>query len=135
MMKKIFDLEEWELDKKISNRNRQVNITIDLAWMDVELVKTYPPSQRRKLRGADLVNKFKMLISSGLIKEYQLDGTPERPSRITTTVPYSSLSKLAKLDYVWHIWIKKISDAKKIKQKSLPQFYCVKMTVAIQIEG
>lgn len=135
MMKKVFGLEDWELDKTVPNRNRQVDIAVDLKWLDAEQVIAYSPSRRVELRAKDLVSKFNTLVTSGLIGDYELDSPPEKPSRIKATVPYSILSRLRKLDYVEHIWIKKISDAKKIKQKPVPKFYCVRMTVAIQIEG
>ncbi|GEM_PF-908093 len=135
-MKRVLGIDEWVFTKKISDDKRQVDVSIHLKYPDTKpLIKLSPADRKNKIRH-ELKDKFKKLLDTKLFDEYTVIGTRSKPTGIKTKIPYSVLRKVSKLGFVGNIFINSISHAKKIKLKETPRsFYCVKMTVAIEIES
>ncbi len=132
---KVFGLEDWLPSPGISNRKRTVKISIDLSWLELDKLRSFKPAERIKKKHSDLAEKLKRLLKSEIFAGRIIKEEGQPVSRINAEVPYAALAKLAKMDEVWHIWIRKMSHAKK-KRPSYPErFWCVRMTVVIQIEG
>lgn len=134
-MKKVINLDDWILTEGVSDEIRIVEFSLHLEYLDVKHLYQYKPSQRNSEINKDMQEKFKLLIETNLFDTYERIGKCLRPSGIKTKVPFNILSKIAKLKIVKSIFIKSISHARKKSIKKKNSFYCVKMTVAIQIEG
>lgn len=132
---KIYGLEDWVLDKNYPNNKRIVEVSIHLQYPDITPFYEYEPAVRKKKIQQDQKEKFNKLIATKLFDDFKLIGKPRRPSGITVTIPYSHLAKIKGLDYISSIYIKKIDSATKIIREDPEPFYCVKMTVAIEVEG
>lgn len=135
-MKKNLDIDEWVFTKKISDDKRKANVSIHLKYPATKELIKYSPGERRNKIKKELKINFKKLIDTKLFENYVLIGTASKPNGIKTKVPYSVLKKVSRLDVVGTVYINAISQAKKIKPAVNPYtFYCVKMTIAIEIEG
>jgi hypothetical protein len=134
-MKKIFGLEDWIMDPEISDKQRFIDIKIDILYPGIEElgnVQELTPAQRIKKRKALFQQTRQNLLDKKLFDTFE-SGPHIR--HIKTRIPYSRLSKLARLNEIEHIWIKFVSDAKKRHKTIEKRFYCVKMTIVIEIEG
>lgn len=134
-MDKIIGLEDWVMDHDTSDMERQVKVSINLQYPDIDAFKVLKPSDRKKHIDQYFRDTFQKLIGIETVKDYSLLGTPKRPRGIIINLPLNALNKFAQLEWVQHIFIEKISAAKKKRYRPTPQFFCVKMTVAIEIEG
>jgi hypothetical protein len=135
-MKNVLNIDEWTFTKKVSDEIRQADVSIQLKYPDLKPLIRYSPAERKDKIKKQFKDNFKRLLDTKLFDNYTLIGTRTKPTGIKTTVSYSTLKKIAKLEFVGNIYVNKISHAKKIKVKQSPRdFYCVKMTVAIEVEG
>lgn len=135
-MKRVLGIDEWVFTKKISDDKRQVDASIHLKYPDTKPLIKYSPADRKNKIKQELKDNFKKLLDTNLFDNYTLIGTRTKPSGIKAKIPYSVLKKASKLNFVGNIFINSISHAKKIKLKESPRtFYCVRMTVAIEVEG
>lgn len=134
-MKKILGIDEWVLTGKTNIDKRRVDVSIYLKYPDTKSLLKIPAKDRVKTIDQDQKNKFDKLVATNLFDKYTKLGTDKRPAGIRTKVLYSVLNKIDKLSYIQHAYVTRIELAKKtIKPKPL-SFFCVKMTVAVEVEG
>lgn len=135
-MKKVIGINDWVLNKKIRNDNRHVHVSIFLKYPDIKPLLNHKPQLRRKLITQDLNKKLKKLLATNLIEDFKLIGSRNKPSGIRTKLIYSDLTKIDKLQYIQTIFVKQITRAKKNQtRKKETHYYCVKMTIALEIEN
>ncbi|NHA07102.1 DUF4288 domain-containing protein [Mucilaginibacter sp. HC2] len=138
-MKKVYGLENWVLDSNVKNDKRLVNLKIMLSYPypDQRVLIDLTPKERLKKIDEGFKTAFKKLSDLNWFEYDELIGTKKRPTGLKTKVKYTALSKLDKLDLVRSIWIESVEHATKIEAESKIQdkFFCVKMTVVIEIEG
>jgi hypothetical protein len=134
-MKKILGIDEWVLTKKISADKRRVEVSIYLKYPDIKSLLKIQPKDRLKTIDQDQKIKFDRLLATKLFDKYTKLGTVKRPSGIKTKVSYSLLKKINSLNYIQHAYVTKIEQAKKVNKPKPLSFFCVKMTVAVEVEG
>ncbi len=134
-MNRVFNLDEWIITKEISDKERMVDVSIYLKYPKFDSLINFSPNERKSRTNFELKEKYKLLLETDLIETYKKIGSASRPSGIETRVSLANLNKIAKLKFVNNIFVKKVSGAKKKPIKINSSFFCVKMTVAIQIEG
>ncbi len=135
-MKKVNEISEWKFTKEISDTERIVDVSIHLKYPETkDLIKFSPVERKNKIK-LELKSNFQKLLDTGIFKDYTLIGTKSKPAGITAKIPFSFLHKISKISFVRTVFINKISHAKRIKSDhSTKNYYCVRMTVAIEIEG
>ncbi len=135
-MEKIIDLEDWLFDETFPADKRFVDADIHFKYTDTNTVLDFSPAERKKKINEDHKEKYKKLLDTGLFKEYRLIGTAQSPRGLKAKVPYECLEIIKTFDFVRSISINRLDGAKKkTKRRDLPSYYCVKMTVAVEIEG
>ncbi len=136
-MKKILNLNDWRLDKNISNAARWVDIKISLKYPDQKQFIEFKPKERVNKIDQYHKDSLNKLLTSNLFGKHEVTGTKKRPNGITTKVKYGILKTLNKLDYIDFIWIQFIDNATKIEKKEAiaDKYFCVSMTVVVEIEG
>ncbi|MFI5137457.1 MAG: DUF4288 domain-containing protein [Sphingobacteriales bacterium] len=136
-MEKIKYLNNWKLDKNISNADRSAEVNITLMYPDVHKFIDLAPKER--IKKIDLIYKenYEKLISLGLFEKFEITGGKKRTLGVKAKVKFNSLVILKELDFVSDVYIESIDFANKIKPKEAPfaRYYCVKMTVVIEVEG
>ncbi|MES2278452.1 MAG: DUF4288 domain-containing protein [Bacteroidota bacterium] len=132
---KISNLDEWLFDKNISNNKRFAEISIHLKYPDIVPFLGEDPAERKKKIAEDQREKYDKLIATTLFDNYILIGSKNSPRGIHTKITFGILTKIAKLDFIGSIQLNNVDNATRIKAKIIPKFYCVKMTVVIEIEG
>lgn len=132
---RIESLKDWIFDSDFSADLSFVDVDIHLKYVDVEPLIQFEPKDRKKRIKEDQKEKFDKLIRTNLFDNYEIIGTPKIPRGIKTRIAFSILNEIESLDYVNNIFINKIDGARKKRQKKELSFYCVKMTVVIEIEG
>lgn len=133
-MNKLIGLKEWNLSKS-SSQKRTVELKIYLKHPTLKSIINYRPVERKKKITEYLIKNYSRLIKTKLFNDYELIGNKKRPAGIKTKMDFSLLPKLEKLNYIERVFINKISNARKVNPKESEHFYCIKMTVAIEIEG
>jgi len=128
-------LKEWSLDPDFSVDSRFADVNIHLKYVDVETLIQFEPKERKKRIKEDQQEKFDQLIRTNLFDNYEIIETSKIPRGIKTRIAFSILNDIESLDYVCNIFINKIDGARKKRQKKVLSFYCVKMTVVVEIEG
>jgi hypothetical protein len=134
-MDKIYGLDDWILDRSINDRDISTEATIYLKYPEISILKHLSPSDRKKKVGHELAERFEELVHLVLPAKYARIGTKKQPRGIQTSLPLDKLKLISGLDYIGHIYIKEISPAIKKRYGSPQGFYCIKMTVAVEIEG
>lgn len=134
-MKKIFDLDEWRFDKKMSNTKRTVSVRIHLKYIDLKKVINLTPKERTITIDKHLKNSFSKLLNKKLFDTYKLIGTSKKPRGVETIIHIKDIEQLANYSFVESVFISSVRGAKKIENPEPSRFFCIKMTVAIQIEG
>jgi len=134
-MKKILDLDEWRLDKKMTETKRTASVSIHLKYIDVKKVITLTPKERTIAIDKHLKDSFSKLLNTKLFDTYKLIGTVKKPRGVETEILLKDIGKLAERTFVEHIFINSVQGAKRIVTETAHNFFCIKMTVAIQVEG
>ena len=134
-MKKILDLDDWLFDPTFPDDSRIAEVNIHLKYTELNSLVGDSPTERKKKIAADLNNKFKKLIHTNLFENYELIGTSRKPRGIRTRIVFTTLEIIEKLDFIETVFINKVVGARKKRRKKLPKYFCVKMTVAIEVEG
>ena len=133
-MKKNISLDNWQIDPDYTDEKRTAEIAIHLKFPDYKSVIDLSPAERKKQITLDLKEKYDRLLATKMFDNHTIIGTSRRPTGITTVIPFTALATLEGMDFIGHVFIKNIDHAKKIEAE-MPKLYCVKMTVAIEVEG
>lgn len=133
-MKKITNLNDWVF-KSDFDESTVIETSIHLPYPDYRTMLNLTPAERKKAISQIYRDNFKKLVATALFASYDVIGTSRRPRGIKTRYPFSLLATIAELDFVDRIFINQIAGARRVHHKKPLRFFCVKMTVAIEIEG
>ncbi|WP_311952074.1 DUF4288 domain-containing protein [Mucilaginibacter terrae] len=130
------DLTDWKLDSKYNDDKRLVTVTIHLKYPEIDSFLGLKPIKRIKQLNKDQINKLNALLMFNVLTDYEVIGTPKRPRGIKATLALNSLKKIEGDNLYSGVTVHNVTHAKKRPVKSEPgtKFYCVKMTVLIEIE-
>jgi len=134
-MNKLNSLNNWTLNKKLAPDKRMAFVTAYLKYPAWKLISNIPLKDRKKLINNFLQVNFKKLLSKKQFETFELIGTKNKPAGIKARISLTALKKLAQLSFISSIDIETLEGAKQKTEKALNKFFCVKMTVAIQVEG
>ncbi|MEO3406537.1 DUF4288 domain-containing protein [Mucilaginibacter sp. CAU 1740] len=136
-MEKISGLNDWVLDKKVPNSRRFAAVKISLQYPDPALFIDLKPKERIKAIDKVFKENYQKLISLNLFESHEVEPPKKRPRFIIAKLKYNQLKKLNALGYVAGIRIQSIDDAVlNVKEAVvLDKYFCVKMTVVIEVEG
>ena len=123
------------MTKKISPDKRMAFATIYVKYPNWKLVAKLDLPDRKRFRDEFLKTNFQKLIDKKYFDTFELVGTKRRPSGVKAKLTLSSILKLTKQSFIDNIFIYQLDGAKEKPDKSMYNFFCVKMTVSIQIEG
>ena len=133
---KTLGLDNWTFDANFPASGRFAEVSIHLEYIDINSISHLEPKERKKRIREDQKQKFHKLIHTNLFNEYEIIGTSSKPRGIKARISFHILNTIEKLDFIDSIFIIKIDGAKKKRAKKASSgFYCVKMTVVIEIEG
>lgn len=134
-MKKIYDLEEWHLNQKVPDEKRTASVRVHLKYIDLKKVTDLTPKERVKGIDNHFKESFSKLLNTGLFEKYKLIGNKRRPTGVETTILIKDIERLAKNSFVESIFINSVKGGRKVERTEPARFFCIKMTVAIQIES
>jgi len=136
-MSKIDFLTDWKLNSDVESGTQLVRVTIGLKYPDPLQFIPLEPKERISQINLTYKENLKRLIALGLFHKYEVTGAKRRPTGVKTTVHYNSLSILEQLDFIGGVTIGLVEGAvlRKPRVLSKPKYFCVKMTVIIEIEG
>ncbi len=134
-MKKLFSLDNWTITKKISPDQRMAFVTIYIKYPNWKLVSKLELQDRKKFRNEFLSKNFQKLIEKKYFDTYELVGTKRRPNGVKAKLTLSSILKLSDQSFIDNIFIYQLDGAKEKPVKPTDSYFCVKMTVSIQVEG
>jgi hypothetical protein len=123
------------MTKKISPDKRMAFATIYVKYPNWKMVAKLNLPDRKKFRDEFLKANFQKLIDKKYFDTYELVGTKRRPSGVKAKLTLASILKLTKQTFIDNIFIYQIEGAKEKPDKPIYNFFCVKMTVSIQVEG
>jgi hypothetical protein len=131
------DLTGWKLDSKINEDQRLVTVTIHLKYPDITPFLELKRKKRIKAIDQDYQSKLSIIVSSGVFSDYEITGTSKRPIGIKATLALNLLEELEVDHLISGITVHNVANAKKlaVKSKGIEKFFCVKMTVIIEIEN
>jgi hypothetical protein len=131
------DLKDWMFDEKHANEQRLITVTLHLQYPDITSLLDLKPKQRIKAIDQDQLNKLRTLIAFGDFSDHEVIGTLKRPTGIKVTLMLSKLQGMDGDQLISGITVHNIENAKMRaqKRKSDKQFFCVKMTVLIEVEN
>ncbi|MCR6640178.1 MAG: DUF4288 domain-containing protein [Sporocytophaga sp.] len=133
-MSSLKGLEDWIIDKGFPDEKRSVEVSIHPKYLDIKTVYHLSPKDRKTKVAEDKKRKIEKIIKLNLFTSYEITGTPGYPSGLKAKMPFLALSKLNKIASVAYFFITKVDKAKRKISKASSEFYCVKMTVVIEIE-
>lgn len=129
------NLKDWVFTKEMKSSERKLEISIYLRYPETEEVASVELKERKKYRDKFLKCQFNDLLEKVKQPVYTLIGSNRSPRGIKMEITLNKLTTIVKLSCVQNVFIKKIQNATKKKVTQALEFFCVKMTVAIQIEG
>lgn len=128
-------LDNWVLDKAVSDKERLVEASIYLKYPELETLKDLLPSERKRRTSQVLNDRFRELTNLIFVSDYSLLGTKKWPRGIKVALTLDTLKEISKSGVICYIFINKVNAAKKKRTRRPQSFYCIKMTAAIEIEG
>jgi hypothetical protein len=134
---KITGLNDWTLIKHIPKNIRKVKAKINFIYPNIKSVLNLTPKERIAFIDKKHNEALKKIVNLDFFESYTVIGSTKRPTGVQVNITYSNLIKLEKLRYVKSIFIQKIEGGKQATYKASNNlgFYCIKMTVAVEIEG
>ncbi|WP_028981068.1 DUF4288 domain-containing protein [Sporocytophaga myxococcoides] len=133
-MSSIKGLEDWILDKGFPDEKRNVEVSIHPKYIDIKTIYNISPKERKAKVAEDRKQKIEKIIKLNLFTSYEVSGSPGKPSGLKAKIPFLLLSKLNKIQSIAYFSINKVDKAKRRKIKSSHEYYCVKMTVVVEVE-
>lgn len=134
-MGKVLGLDDWIFDKAVPDSERMTQVGIHLLYPDTKVWFDLTPPERKARINLDQSEKFQKLIDLKLSHQYTVIGEKRNPRGIKIKITYTKLQDIANFDFIGTIHIESIDYATKIKSKPTLRFFCVKMTVAVEVEG
>jgi len=137
-MSKINGLEDWTLNSDVKDSERTVDVEIGLQYPDPMQFIALEPKERVKQIDLTFKENQKRLIALKLFDQYELKGNKRRPTGVKAMISFNKLHELDQLEYVGGITVKSVSGARLKRKKTArvkQRYFCVKMTVVIEVEG
>jgi hypothetical protein len=137
-MSKITGLEDWTLDADVENLERTVDIEIGLPYPDPMQFIALEPKERIKQIDLTYKENLKRLIAIKLFDQFEVYGSKRRSTGVKATISANKLHELEQAEYVGGVTVKSVSGARPKRKKIARvkrQYFCVKMTVIIEVEG
>ena len=136
-MENLLGLQDWKLNEDVSDEMRFATVTIYLSYIDKQLLLDLSPGQRVEAIQRDFKNKYKQLLALKLFDDHKLVGTVKKPRGVKAMVPFHRLEALCGLNIIQNVFIEDVTQATKSEQATNEpdKFYCVRMTVVIEVEG
>jgi len=119
----------------MSPDKRMAYATIYVKYPNWKRVAKLELADRRKFKNEFIKANFKKLIDCKYFDTYELVGTKRQPSGVKAKLTLASILKLSKRPFIDNIFIYQLDGAKEKLDKPTFNFFCVKMTVSIQVEG
>lgn len=132
---KISNPDEWKLDRL--SEDSLVDVSIHFNYPPIEEVKDLEPAQRVK-RVTDIVRQsIETVVAQFQPATFSPSPSNRRPRGMKCSLPVSMLTALSDMEQVMSATITSVAGGKKAvrRKKKVQQFFCVRMTAAIQIEG
>ena len=139
-MNKIQGLEQWDLSKIAADEQvATVSIFVSYPKVSPQLL-ALAPTERQQFITQNMRESINLVLEANKLSNWKLLKTGGRGSRchgISGEVRIANISELAQLGVVESVRIEATNGKKKRlgTPRRRPSFFCVKMTVAIQIEG
>ena len=133
-MNKIYDFDEWKSDKKVPDSKQIADVRIHLKYIELKKVIQLTPKERILTIDKDYRDKFQKLLKTASFDAYKLIGHKKRPTGVETTVTIRDIQRLVRHSFIESIFINSVKGGKKAIKTEPARFFCIKMTVAIQIE-
>ncbi|AYL94688.1 DUF4288 domain-containing protein [Mucilaginibacter celer] len=136
-MKEITGLKDWILDKKFPNAKRFAVVTIFFQYPDQALFINLKPKERIKAISKNFRDNYQKLLDLGIFESLEIQSSKKKPQIITGKLRYNQLKNIAALDYIYTFSIQSIDNAVHQKKETVQpdRYFCVKMTVVIEVEG
>ena len=123
------------MTKRISPDKRMAFAIIYVKYPKLKILANLKFPDRKKFRDNFLKANFQKLIEKKYFDNYELVGTKRRPIGVEANLSLGSILKLTKQPFIENIFIYQLDGAKEKIDKPKYNFFCVKMTVSIQVEG
>jgi hypothetical protein len=139
-MSKIQGLEHWDLSTIAADAQvAAVSVFVSYPKISPQLI-ALAPAERPQFITQNMREAINLVLETNRLTNWKFLKTSGRRGRcyeISGEVRMADISKLAELSVVEFVRVEATKGKKKrpSKPKRKPTFFCVKMTVAIQIEG
>jgi hypothetical protein len=134
-MKKIYEIDEWKFDKNVPLHRRLAKVSIHLKYPPVKRLRHLSPKERITAIQKHQAKNLASLVNTGLLGSYKILGTKKKPTGVETEMAFNDIPNLGKYNFIEYIFVESVKGGKKVVKKDPPRFFCIKMTVAIQVEG
>jgi hypothetical protein len=139
-MNKIQDLEKWDLSKVAADKQvAKVSVFVSYPKISPQLL-ALEPVERQQLITQKMREAVNLVLAANKLVNWDMlsAGDPsERCRGVYGDIKVTDIQELALLSAVESVRIEATNGRKKrlVTPRKRQRFYCVKMTVAIQIEG
>jgi hypothetical protein len=141
-MSKVEGLENWDLTG-VPEQLQVAEVLISVVYPSItDELLSKKPTERLETIAKQIQAELDAVLVTGKLSTWKLLSDYSRRSRrfnkVQGEIRIADIEAIAKLAIVAEIWVEK-TNGKRIKQRvaSKPKrrYYCVKMTIAIQVEG
>ncbi|UOQ55207.1 DUF4288 domain-containing protein [Hymenobacter cellulosivorans] len=135
-LSKILNENEWPLAAALASA--VATVTIHFPWPANDQLLDLAPEKRKAAIGDLMRAHIDEVVNSGLLQSYTVEMVERRrPRSVRAEVTLDNLPALCQLPDMDRVVITKVNGLKKkrLRPAKKLKFHCVKMTVAIQIEG
>ncbi|TGE07976.1 DUF4288 domain-containing protein [Hymenobacter fodinae] len=131
---KISGLDDWNLEGL--PKDALVDASIHFAYPPIEELKALQPTQRVKRVNELMQLNIQAVVAQCQPVTYSPSPSKHRPRGMKCCLPLSKLEDLRSMEQVTWATITGVAGGKKIvrRKRKAQQFFCVRMTAAIQIE-
>jgi len=133
----MLDLGNWIFDKDVKDESRIANVSIVIKYPDVVPFSNLAPKERIIQIDKHYKDQLKKILSLKLFEDVEITGSKKRPQGIKGNILFLHLNDISNLSLFASVNINSITGAKKVEfiEPHVSKYYCVKMTVVIEIEG
>lgn len=114
---------------------QMVYVVIRLKYIGLKKVIDLTPKERLAAIDSFFRENFSKLLNAGVISDYEVMGTKKRPTGVKTNIAVKDIERISRFRFVESITTVTKKPVKQITAPAVWGYYCVKMTVVIQIEG
>ncbi len=139
-MNKITDLENWDLSA-VPLSEQVATVAVFVAYPEIsETLLALAPKERREFITHKMREEIDSVLAANILSSWKLLKTGKQRHRyhgIRGEIKVAAIQELASLVAVQSVQVEATNGRRKrvVAPRKKQGFYCVKMTVAIQIEG